>query len=138
MSIIHGYMFDNTIYKKENSDELFKYKYLILEVTPNMVDIQPFLKEIMFSMGKRIFDYLDDEFLVIVTIKHLLLQVEINVITNNNELIVGFDEMKIPIKNEIDKNPDYTVVGYNADLDCLGSIESKDLEFKINNLTCYF
>jgi hypothetical protein len=139
MSIIHGYLFKNTLYKNKN-DELLPFRYLILEMTPNHIDLEPFLKEIIFSMSKRLFDYFDNEFLVIVLLKHVYAKTEISVITNNDSLLENFNENEIKLKEELQKNPNYEIVGYDVDKDTIGSVSCDDIgiNFELNNLCCYF
>ena len=137
MSIIHGYLVDNTQYLNKNNEK-FPFKYLILEFKEDTLILEMFMKEIIISMGKRLFDYIVDEFLVIISLKHVYQKVEYIVMTNNDALIKDFDETKLPIYEELEKEPKYTVVGYNLDDQTLGSISSDVVEFKLSNLNCYF
>ncbi len=137
MSIIHGYLFDNTIYLNENNEK-FPFKYLIVELREDTLSFEMFMKEIIISMGKRLFDYINDEFLVIISIKHVYQKIEFIVMTNNDSLTKNFDETKLPIYQEIEKEPKYTIVGYNLDDQTLGSISSDEVEFKLSLLNCYF
>jgi hypothetical protein len=137
MSIIHAYLFDNT--KCINSEgKAYPFKYLIFELTEDHVDFEPFLREIQTSMCKRIYDYVKDKFIVVISIKHFMNSVDISTISNNNILLENFDESMIEIVKELEEEPKYEIIGYNITDDTIGSISSDEVKFKLSILSGCF